>query len=63
MIVDSVNGFLIRLNDKELFAKKLQFLIDNPWEIESMGKKSKEYITQFELNYICTEFESFIISD
>ncbi len=63
LIVDSVNGFLIPLNDRELFATKLQFLVDNPWEIESMGKKSKEYIAQFELNYICTEFENFIVSN
>ncbi len=61
LIVDGVNGFLIPLNDKELFAEKLQFLINNPTAMESMGKKSKEYSTPFELNYICSEFENFIV--
>lgn len=61
MIVEGENGFLIPLNDKKRFAEKLQFLIDNPDQIESMGKKSKELIAQFELNYICTAFEQFIV--
>ena len=63
LIIDSISGFLIPLKNKELFAEKLQFLIDNPWEIAAMGKKSKAYITQFELNYICSEFENFIVSN
>ncbi len=63
LIVDGVSGFLIPLNNKDLFAQKLQFLIDHPNEMESMGKKSKEFIAQFELNYICTEFENFIVSN
>ncbi|WP_298222763.1 glycosyltransferase [Flavobacterium sp.] len=63
LIIDTMSGFLIPLNNQELFAEKLQFLIDHPSEIESMGKKSKEYIAQFELNYICTEFEQFIVSN
>lgn len=63
LIVDGENGFLIPLNDKNTFAEKLQFLIDNPAVIISMGKKSKELIAQFELNYICTAFENFIVSN
>lgn len=63
LIVDGVSGFLIPLHNKDLFAQKLQFLIDYPSEMESMGKKSKEFIAQFELNYICTEFENFIVSN
>ncbi len=62
LIHDSVNGFLIPLGDKDLFAKRLQFFVDNPHVIVSMGKKSKEFIAEFELNYICTEFEKFIVS-
>ena len=46
-----------------MFVEKLQFLIDHPSEMESMGKKSKEFIAQFELNYICTEFENFMVSN
>jgi GalNAc-alpha-(1->4)-GalNAc-alpha-(1->3)-diNAcBac-PP-undecaprenol alpha-1,4-N-acetyl-D-galactosaminyltransferase len=63
LIVEGENGYLIPLTDKDLFAEKLQFLIDHPSEMESMGKKSKEFIAQFELNYICTEFENFIVSN
>jgi GalNAc-alpha-(1->4)-GalNAc-alpha-(1->3)-diNAcBac-PP-undecaprenol alpha-1,4-N-acetyl-D-galactosaminyltransferase len=63
LIVDGENGFLIPLNDKKNFGKKLQFLIDTPSTIESMGKKSKELIAQFELNYICSAFENFIVSN
>lgn len=63
LIVEGENGYLIPLNDKDLFVEKLQFLIDHPSEMESMGKKSKEFIAQFELNYICTEFENFMVSN
>jgi len=41
LIIDTMSGFLIPLNDQELFAEKLQFLIDHPGEIEAMGKKFK----------------------
>lgn len=63
LIIDGANGFLIPMTDKDLFAKKLQWLIDHENERELMGKKSKELIAQFELNYICTEFENFIVSN
>jgi len=61
LIVEGHNGFLIPLNDKELFAQKLQYLIDNPDVIKTMGKNAEKFITRFELNYICAEFEKFII--
>ncbi len=63
LITENENGFLIPLNNKELFIQKLQFLIDNSDEIQRMGKNSKKYIQKFELKYICNEFEKFIISN
>ncbi|NHM06434.1 glycosyltransferase family 4 protein [Flavobacterium sp. CYK-4] len=63
LITDNENGFLIPLNNQERFAEKLQFLIDHPQQRESMGKKAKEAMAQFELNYICSAFEQFIVSN
>lgn len=63
LVTENENGFLIPLNNKELFTQKLQFLIDNQEEIERMGKNSKKHIQKFELKYICNEFEKFIVSN
>lgn len=63
LVIENYNGFLIPLNNKELFAEKLQFLIDNPDDIKIMGENSKKFIAKFELNYICSEFEKFIVSN
>ncbi|NOR28394.1 MAG: glycosyltransferase [Lutibacter sp.] len=63
LVKNGDNGFLIPLNDTELFKEKLQFLIDTPELIGTMGKRSKERIAKFELNYICSEFENFITSN
>lgn len=61
LVMDAKNGYLIPMTDKKLFTEKLQFLIDNPETRETMGKNAKEFIKKFELNYICSEFEKFII--
>lgn len=61
LITDGENGFLIPINNQELFAQKLQFLIDNPEQMVNFGNNSKRNIIPFELNYICSQFENFII--
>ena len=61
LITDGENGFLIPMGNQELFAQKLQLLIDNPEEIIKLGNNSKRNIIPFELNYICSQFEKFII--
>lgn len=61
LITDGDNGFLIPMGDQELFVQKLQFLIDNPQQIVNLGNNSKTNIIPFELNYICSQFENFII--
>jgi GalNAc-alpha-(1->4)-GalNAc-alpha-(1->3)-diNAcBac-PP-undecaprenol alpha-1,4-N-acetyl-D-galactosaminyltransferase len=61
LINDSQNGFLIPLENKDLFVKKLQYLIDNQAVREEFGKNAKKNIAQFELDYICKQYEDFII--
>lgn len=61
LITDSQNGFLIPLGNQDLFVQKLQFLIDNPGQITNLGNNSKRDIIPFELDYICSQFEKFII--
>lgn len=61
LITDGENGFLIPMNHQELFAQKLQFLIDNPEQMVNFGNNSKRNIIPFELNYICAQFENFIV--
>jgi GalNAc-alpha-(1->4)-GalNAc-alpha-(1->3)-diNAcBac-PP-undecaprenol alpha-1,4-N-acetyl-D-galactosaminyltransferase len=63
LVVDGKNGFLIPLFDQDLFAEKLQLLIDKPELRKEMGKNSKTLIQKFELNYICAEFENFMLSN
>jgi glycosyltransferase involved in cell wall biosynthesis len=63
LIVDDTNGFLIPLGDQAQFIDKLQLLVDDSQRRVEMGLKSKELIQKFELNYICNEFEKFLISN
>jgi GalNAc-alpha-(1->4)-GalNAc-alpha-(1->3)-diNAcBac-PP-undecaprenol alpha-1,4-N-acetyl-D-galactosaminyltransferase len=62
LISDNVNGFLIPINEDNLFVEKLQCLIDNPDIRNLFGERAKKSIQQFELNYICKQFEEFITS-
>ena len=61
LIIEGENGFLIPLHQNDLFAAKLQLLIDNPEKITALGNNSKSSIIKFELNYICAQFENFIV--
>lgn len=63
LIQEGENGYLIPLGDQELFAQKLQLLIDDESLREQLGRNAKTTIQKFELNYICSEFESFLISN
>jgi len=60
LVSDGDNGFLIPLNNNKLFVEKLQYLIDTPSAIETMGRESKNKIKKFKVDYICNEFENFI---
>lgn len=61
LVTSSETGYLIPLNDKKAFGEKLQLLIDNPQECERMGKNGKVFIAKYDLDYICTAFENFIV--
>ena len=61
LVINDYNGFLIPLNNKDLFRDKLQYLIDNPESVLTMGKNSKKFITKYDLSAICSEFEKFIV--
>ena len=61
LITNDTNGYLIPLNNEELFVQKLKYLIDNQSTIEDFGKNAKNSMAQFELNYICKQYEEFII--
>jgi GalNAc-alpha-(1->4)-GalNAc-alpha-(1->3)-diNAcBac-PP-undecaprenol alpha-1,4-N-acetyl-D-galactosaminyltransferase len=63
LVSDGESGFLIPMSNQQMFVEKLQNLIDDSSLREAMGKKSKELIQKFELNYICSEFESFMVSN
>ncbi len=63
LIINETNGFLIPLGDQKLFVEKLQVLIDDSGLREEMAMKSKQLIQKFELNYICNEFENFLVSN
>jgi GalNAc-alpha-(1->4)-GalNAc-alpha-(1->3)-diNAcBac-PP-undecaprenol alpha-1,4-N-acetyl-D-galactosaminyltransferase len=62
LITDNENGYLIPLNEDNLFVEKLQYLIDNPDKRNLLGQKAKKSIQWFELNYICKQFEEFLTS-
>jgi GalNAc-alpha-(1->4)-GalNAc-alpha-(1->3)-diNAcBac-PP-undecaprenol alpha-1,4-N-acetyl-D-galactosaminyltransferase len=61
LITNDTNGYLIPLNNEELFVQKLKYLIDNQSKREDFGKNAKNSMAQFELNYICKQYEEFII--
>lgn len=63
LITNNTNGYLIPLNNEELFVQKLQYLIDNQSVREDFGKNAKNSMAQFELNYICKQYEEFIIDN
>ena len=62
LITNNENGFLIPLHDDTQFVEKLQYLIDNPDQRTFFGESAKRSIQRFELNYICKQFEEFIVS-
>ena len=60
MIEDGVDGYLVPVFDDELFKQRLLELMDDETERESMGKKAKEMIRQFEVEKIVDNFYRFI---
>jgi glycosyltransferase involved in cell wall biosynthesis len=63
MIDNGKNGFLIPLYDDELFANKLNNLIENRSLRVEMGKKSREKVQMFSIGNIGKQYHSFILND
>jgi glycosyltransferase involved in cell wall biosynthesis len=58
IIEDGVNGYLIKSNNAQLFAKKIIYLINNKEELLRMGNAGKSLITStFSLNRMGNNFE------
>lgn len=57
LVKDSVNGYLVALNDPEALAERLADLIDNPYERQRMGKESRKIAEQeFAWDYIAEQY-------
>jgi GalNAc-alpha-(1->4)-GalNAc-alpha-(1->3)-diNAcBac-PP-undecaprenol alpha-1,4-N-acetyl-D-galactosaminyltransferase len=61
MIEDGVNGFLVDVFDDILFAKRLQFLIDNPLILENMSKDARLRIKKFSMEKIAEDYWNFML--
>jgi len=60
MIENSRNGFLTPLFDDDFYLEKLQYLITNEEERESMGVYAKHSIKKFDANRICDNYFQFL---
>lgn len=61
MIVDGGNGFLIPLNDYDLFQLKLEMLMDDADLRERLGTRAKEDIKRFSVSTVGQLFLDFIM--
>lgn len=61
MISDGEDGFLIPVFDVKTFEEKLMYLMENPDEVNRMGRNAKEKIKQFSIENIGEKFFQTII--
>jgi GalNAc-alpha-(1->4)-GalNAc-alpha-(1->3)-diNAcBac-PP-undecaprenol alpha-1,4-N-acetyl-D-galactosaminyltransferase len=61
IISDAENGFLIPLEQTELFAEKLQLLIDSPKLLDNMAIKALKVNQINDLNRIGEQYKEFLI--
>lgn len=57
VIIDGLNGFLIKPGDSDAFAERINFLIENPIERKIIGKESKKSMAAFSHMEIGGEWE------
>lgn len=62
MLTDGKNGYLVPLFDKELFAERLFFLMNNDEVREKMSRQAREDIGKFSESSIGEQFYKFILS-
>ncbi len=58
IIEDGVNGFLIPMHNKELYAEKLRLLMEDSNRLQEMGKKAKEASRRFDIEIIMPQWEA-----
>ena len=49
LVQDQVNGFIVRVGDYQLFADRLNFLIENASRRRKMAERSKEFLEQHDM--------------
>ncbi|SKB81157.1 Glycosyltransferase involved in cell wall bisynthesis [Soonwooa buanensis] len=59
-IVNQQNGYLIPMHDKEMFAEKLQYLIDNPYVLEELNKSSYRESAKWRKDKIIQQWKNLI---
>jgi len=62
MIKDGVNGYLVPIFDDDMFASKLELLMNNPELCEKFGQNGTESIEEFNIHFIGEKFFQFISS-
>lgn len=62
LIDDEKTGFLIPMNEEEVYKEKLQELIDNETQRTQFGKNAEIKAQKFSLDYIANQYFDFILS-
>jgi len=61
LVKDNKNGFLVPLNDVEVFCDKIQFYYENKEKIEQMGKQGKaQIIAENDIKVIFARVENYL---
>jgi GalNAc-alpha-(1->4)-GalNAc-alpha-(1->3)-diNAcBac-PP-undecaprenol alpha-1,4-N-acetyl-D-galactosaminyltransferase len=61
IVKEGENGFLIAVGDVESLAEKLQFLIDNPTEMNKIGSKASKIKQTNDLKIIAEKYKEFLL--
>lgn len=62
MVQDGVNGYLVPVFDDDMFASKLELLMNSPELCEKFGQNGTDYIEKFNIHVIGEKFFQFISS-
>ena len=57
LVQDGVNGYLVKLNDSETMAERINYLIENPEIIEKFGKAALELVQKYSVENAVREME------
>jgi len=60
IIEDGVNGFLVKDGDVEAMAERIQFLIDNPSELECIAVNASKITEKFSMQEIGDRYYNFV---